>query len=375
MAAFVVFEMQTASSEEILIRWKLKLKLKIENKKNRMTKKLKLSALALMVAAAAVTAQAQDTLLQAVSVNFTFYSQGKSMVTSSGNTNNFVDHQGFGIKDLIKALGVSYVSGDVLARSTPTPIYTTNIVPGTVTNLIITNISTSTEIVSNAILFLGASNYIGDTNVTFGTNIVLIGGVPVTLGTNYATVGTNLVLSPASTAAPMLIGTNTTVTTTNLTNAAGFVVGTNYTFVNNTVNVVTTNKTGPGTWVIYNTGTKTTTPIPTNVFFDIHTEVVYKSPTNLAYMHGETIKHDGEIDFGSTDEIRALVLSNSTTQIRLDGYAHGHLVPVSLGTTATAPVVYSQDYHWFGNGSGLISNTVPSVISGEISEGFFKLLK
>lgn len=338
-----------------------------------MNTKLKQSMLALLIAASTLTVRAQDTLLQAVTVDFTFYSQGTPVSNSSGGTNNVVDHQGFGIRDLIRTLSASgtFNPGDILVRVTPTPIYVTNIVPVSTTNLVLTNISTSTEIVSNAILFLGVSNYIGTTNVTFGTNIVAIDGVDVTLGTNSATVSNNATLS-SGTANPMFIGTNTTVTMTNLTNAAGYITGTNYTFVINAVNIVTNNKTGAGSWAVYNRGTLT--PISTNVYFDIHTDSVYTSPTNLAYVHGEIIRHNGEINFGTTDEIRTLILSNSTMQIKLDGYAKGHLVPVSLGGTATSPVVYSQNYTWIGNGSGIISNTVPSVISGGIIEGFYKLL-
>ncbi len=322
--------------------------------------------LALLVAASALTVHAQDDLLQALSVQFTFYTQGPPVANHAGGTNYIAEKQSFGTKDLIRTVSASgtFSAGDTLSRLTPTPIYVTNLVPVSTTNLILTNISTSTEIVSNALLFGSDSNFIGDTNVTFGTNIVLVGGVSVTIGTNFATVGTNL--------PPLAIGTNTSVTTSNLTNAAGYIVGTNYTFVMNEVNIVTNNKTGPGAWVVYNTHTKTTTPISTNVYFDIHTAAVYSSPTNLAYVHGENIRHNGEIQFGTTDEIRTLILSNSTMRIKLNGYAKGRLVPVSLGGGA---VVYSQDYHWTGGGSGIISNTTPSVITGEITEFFYKLLK
>jgi hypothetical protein len=330
-----------------------------------MNKKLKIAALAMMAAASAVTAQAQDSLVQAVSVGLTFYSQGTPVVHSSGVTNNVVVKQSFGTKDLIKAItGAAPGRGDILARVTPTEVVVnvTNLVPVSTNTLVITNISTSLAI-SNAFILNGVSNYIGNTNVTFGTNIVVIGGIPVTLGTNAAIIATPAGISN-------FLGTNTTVTSTSLTNS------TNYAFVANTLNVTTvTNKTGKGSWVIYNTSTKTSTPIPTNVYFDIHTAVVYHSPTNLAYVHGETIKHNGEIEFGSTDEIRTLVLSNATMQIRLAGFASGHLVPVSLGRTVTSPVVDSQDYHWSGEGSGLVSNSVPTVISGNVQEGYFKLLQ
>jgi hypothetical protein len=337
-----------------------------------MNKKLKLSALALIVAAAAVTAHAQTNLLQAVSVDFTFYSQGTPVVNSSGGTNNVVDHQGFGIKDLIAAVkGSAFSHGDILARLTPVPIYATNLVQVSTTNLVISNSSTSTLTVTNGVFFDGISNNILNSNVFFGTNVVDINGTNVTLGTNTA-----IVVGGGNTNALSFdIGTNTTVTTTILTNAAGYNVGTSNYFVIYAVNVITNNQARTGSWIIYNTLAKTTNAISTNVYFDIHTDTVYTSPTNLAYVHGETIRHNGEINFGTTDEIRTLILSNSTTQIKMEGYAHGHVVPVSLGGTPTSPVVYSQDYQWTGNGSGIISNTVPTVIAGDVSEDYLKLLK
>lgn len=238
----------------------------------------------------------------------------------------------------------------------------TNLVPTATNTLVITNESSTNLIVSNYFIFGSVSNYIGNTNYSFGTNIVYIGGAAVTLGTNIL-----FISSPS--ASTNDLGTNTTVTTTSTTNS------TNYTFVANTLNVTTvSNTTGPGSWAIYNLGTKALTAIPTNVYFDIHTDLVYDDGTNAAYTHGENIKHDGEIQYGTTDEIRTLVFSNATMNIKLAGYAHGHLVPVTLSGTGT-DVVHSQDYNWTGSGSGVISNTVPTVIAGDISEQYFKLLK
>lgn len=77
--------------------------------------KLKLSALAMMVGAVAVTAQAQDSLLQDVSVNFTLFTQGPPVVNAAGGTNYVAEKQGFGIKDLIKAItGSTANRGDAL---------------------------------------------------------------------------------------------------------------------------------------------------------------------------------------------------------------------------------------------------------------------
>jgi hypothetical protein len=129
---------------------------------------------------------------------------------------------------------------------------------------------------------------------------------------------------------------------------------------------VTTNGTlGTGSWVIYNKGT--ITPISTNVYFDIYTDDAYGG-TNRAYVHGETIMKDHVIKFGTTEEIRTLVLSNSVWQIKAQGYAHGHLVPVSLGGS---DVAYSQDYDWHGNGSGTTTNSDVVVIKGDITENYF----
>ncbi len=55
-----------------------------------MNARLKLTVLALLIAAPGMTAHAQTNLLQAVTVGFTFYSQGAPVITSSG-TNNVVD--------------------------------------------------------------------------------------------------------------------------------------------------------------------------------------------------------------------------------------------------------------------------------------------
>jgi hypothetical protein len=328
--------------------------------------------LALFATAAAVAVHAQSTnLLQTVTVEFTAYSQGTPATTANGDVVNIVNHSSFGTKDLISALSASGTvnKGDMLVRETPVTnvvIYVTNLVPVGNTNLVITNISTSLEVVSNDLIFGGVTTYIGNTNVTYGTNILVIDGASVTIGSNTATYGTNV----------LAIGTNTTVTMTTLTNAAGEITGTSNYFVINALNVTpsTTNKLGTASWVIYNTKTTPkTTPISTNVYFDIHTDNIY-GLTNSAYIHGETIKANGEIKFGTTDEIRTLTLSNSMAQIRLVGYAHGVIVPVSLGTTASAEVVDSQNYKWTGSGSGVISkDATPAVIDGNITEIYFKL--
>lgn len=341
---------------------------------------IKITALALLTAATALTVHAQDDLLQALSVSFTIYTQGTPISNSSGGTNNVVDKQSFGTKDLIAAVtGNAFTNGELLVRVTPTPILVTNITAIGSTNLILTNISTSTEIVSNALLFDGTSNYIGATNITFGTNIVDIGGTNVTVGTNSVTAGTNATLS-SGTVNPFPIGTNTTMTVSNITNASGYVVGTNYTITTNALTVITNIKTGDGWWGTYNTKTKAgPTPISTNVHFSVTTEDVYADTNNIAaYVHGETVRKNGEINFGTTDAIRTLVLSNSTMQIRLRGYAKGHLVAVSLTSPPTAgSTVYSQDYIWDAAGSG-ISNAVPVtplVVEGGVVEAFYKLHK
>jgi hypothetical protein len=335
-----------------------------------MTKKLKLSAWTLLAAAATVTAQAQTNLLQSVTVAFTYFSQGAPVPTSTG-TNNVVNKNNLTTKELIGILSPGgFQSGDVLARATPVtnvPVTVTNLSTVSTTNLVITNTNPSLESPAlNAVLFGSTSNYIGTTNVTFGTNIVAVDGTNVTMGTNSVTIGTNVLIP--------VIGTNTTVTTTILTNAFGNSVGTNYAFVINALvpGQTTTNKLGTASWVIYNPANHgTITPISTNLLFNIYTDTVYDDGTNLAYMHGENIKKNGVIQFGTTDEIRALVLSNSTWNIKARGYAHGHVVAVSLGGS---DVVYSQDYLWDGSGSGVISNT-PIVIDGLISEQYFKMLK
>jgi hypothetical protein len=232
--------------------------------------------------------------------------------------------------------------------------------------LVITNESTSEESVSNY-LILGANApvFIGDTNVTYGTNTEVLDGQTVTLGTNAATVGANT----------YVVGTNTTVTTIPLTNGVGNPVGTSNIFVSNTLtnSVSPTNKLGTASWQIYNNnkGHPTLTPISTNVTFNIYTDQVYGDGTNSALVHGQIVGRNGVIRFGTTDEIRTLVLSNSTWTIKLQGYANGRYVPVSLGGS---DVVYSQSYNWFGSGSGT-SNSVPVILDGFIDEDFLKELK
>jgi hypothetical protein len=335
---------------------------------NIMIKKLKISALALFATAAAVTARADTNLLQGVTVAFTVYTQGTPSATK-----NIVNQASFGTKALIESISASGTvnTGDVLARVTPvtnTVVDVTNLLQVSTTNLVITNTSTSNTNIAYEVIFGGVTNAIGTTNVVFGNNIVAIDGTNVTIGTNTATIGTN-------SATPLIIGTNTSVTVSTLTNSIGEVTGTNYAFVINALNPVptATNKLGAAYWAIFNP--KTTpkiTPISTNVLFDIHTDEVYQDGTNLAYLHGEKIKNDGQIESGTTDEIRSLTLSNSTMQIRLEGYAHGSIVPVSLGTTLSAEVVNSQDYHWTGSGSGT-SNLATMVITGNVTETYFKL--
>ena len=105
-------------------------------------------------------------------------------------------------------------------------------------------------------------------------------------------------------------------------------------------------------------------------------DLVYQDGTNAAKIHGEVIRNDGEIRYGVTDEIRTLILSNSTWQIQLRGYAHGHVVPVSLGDDASATVVYSGDYAWTGSGSGVNNtNSACFVMDGGITEDYIELLK
>jgi hypothetical protein len=333
---------------------------------DRMIKKLKLSALALLTGAAAMPAHAETNLLQTVSVALTAYAQGTPSATQ-----NFINQFAFSTKTLIKAISASgtFNTGDLLVRVTPVTnvvVDVTNLTQISTTNLVITNTS-STNLNYN-LTFGGVTTNIGDTNVTFGADVVDIGGgTNVTLGTNTASIGTNL---PA-----LIIGTNTTVTVTTVTNGAGEIIGTNYAFAINALSTVATatNTLGTASWAIYNKKTSPSlTPISTNVLFDIHRDEVYGDGTNLAYVHGEKIKANGEIEFGTTEEIRTLILSNSIGQVKLEGYAHGRVVPVSLGKTAAAPVVYSQNYNWTGSGSG-ITNDAIVIINGTISESFLGL--
>lgn len=241
----------------------------------------------------------------------------------------------------------------------------TNLAVLSTTNLVLTNISTSLEAISSVVLYGGASNYIGGTPLTFGTDIVNYDGTNVTAGTNVATSGTNT----------FIIGTNTTVVATVLTNQIGEDVGTNYAFAINAIYTVpgTTNTLGAASWAIFNKNTNPQlTPLNTNVLFNIYTARVHDDGTNLAYVHGEVTGANHVIRYGTTDEIRVMVLSNSIWNIRLTGYAHGHVVPISLGGS---DVVYSHNYNWFGNGSGTTTNITADVITGDISEDYFKFLK
>lgn len=339
-----------------------------------MTLKLKQCCCGLLIGASAFTVQAQSNLLQDVTVAFTAYYQAPNVVNSTG-TNYFVGQFFFGTKTLIQAISATgtFNSGDILARATPvtnTVVYTTNLVAVSFTNLLLTNISTSLGAVSNVVLFGSTSNYIDNGNLAFGTNILDVKGTNVTAGTNTATVisGTNAGLT-------FDIGTNTTVTTTVLTNSVGQVTGTNYAFFINALAVSpsSTNVLGTPFWAIYNPkSTPALTPISTNTYFDIHTAVVYGDTNQLADIHGETVAKNGVIKSGITDEIRVLVLTNSIWHIRLQGYSHGHDVPVSLGGGVTAT---SHDYSWPGNGSGTTTNSTVVVMDGDVTEDYFKLLK
>lgn len=186
-----------------------------------MTKTLKSIVLATLAATTAISAKADTTnLLQNVSVAFVIYSQGAPVVKGD-NTNNIVDKGAFGTKALIAAVSQSgaFLPGDELVRATPVtnePVEVTNLVPVGTNTLVITNTSTSTLTVSNELILNGGSAIpISNLNVTFGTDSEVIGGVTVTLGTNIATNSiTNLI-----------VGTNTTVTATILTNEGGYLVG------------------------------------------------------------------------------------------------------------------------------------------------------
>ena len=336
-----------------------------------MTNKLKISALALLAAAAATAASAETNLLQEVSVTFQYYSQGPTNVTSSGATNYTVNGPDrFGTKNLIGILSTNgFQSGDVLARATPVTnliVVGTNLVPFGTNTLVITNTSTSEESISNDLILNGGTPiYIGDTNVTFGTNTEVIDGQTVTLGTNMATAG---VLN-------LTVGTNTTVTTIPVTNGVGNNVGSSNIFISYDLVLTnqSTNTLGTASWVIYNKhSTPQITPINSNVLFEIHTDKVYGDTNVSALVHGEQITKQNVVKFATTDEIRTLVLSNGTWNIQLQGFSHGHVTPVSLGGT---DIVYIPDYSWTGGGSGL-SNGVPIVLDGlGITENYFKFLK
>jgi hypothetical protein len=340
-----------------------------------MNKRLELSALALLAAAAAATANAQTNLLQSVSVEFVIYSQGPTNVVS-GRTNYTVNDSGrFGTRELIGIVSSNgYHSGDVLARATPVTnvaVEVTNLVPIFTNIVVISNASTSLEAVTNELSISsingGAFANIGNDTVTFGANTTtnLIDGATVAVGTNTATYG------PTS----QSIGTNTTVTTITLTNADGYAIGTSNIFIsyNLETSSTATNKLGTPSWVIYNdhNGKPAITPISTNLLFDIRRDLIY-GLTNSAYVHGETIRSNNVIRYGTTDEIRTLLLSNGVWNIRLQGYAHGRVVSVSLGGT---DVVYSQDYTWDGDGSGATTNSTPIILDGDIREMYFKYLK
>lgn len=136
---------------------------------------------------------------------------------------------------------------------------------------------------------------------------------------------------------------------------------------------VTNGVTSTPSWVVFNKNTiPQITPISTNVDFDTHTDYAYGDGTNLAFVHGETITRTYELKYGTTDEIRTLILSNSTWQVKLVGYAHGHVVPLSLPGN---DLVYSSDYNWKGSGSGTSTNSTVVVMNGTIAETYFKTEK
>jgi len=335
-----------------------------------MNKRLKLSALALLAAAAAA-ANAETNLLQSVSVDFAIYSQGPTNVVS-GRTNYMVNGPGrFGTRELIGIVSSNgFQSGDVLARATPVtnvPVEVTNLVPSGTIIVVITNTSTSLEAVSNELSISdvngGSNTPIGADTVTFGANTTLtdIDGTNVAVGTNTATYGVTSVV----------IGTNTTVSTVILTNADGYNVGSSniFTSYNLETSSTTTNALGTPSWVIFNGGK--ITPISTNVCFNIYTDKIYGMTNDEAIVHGQQITKNEVIKYGTTDEIRTLILSNGDWNIKLQGYSHGHYVPVSLGGS---DVVYSQDFTWDGNGSGATTNSTPIVIDAGIREVYFKFL-
>jgi hypothetical protein len=346
-----------------------------------MNKNLKLTVLALLVTAAAVTAHAKTTnLLQSVTVSLNVYSQGTAVVTTSG-TKGVINHSILTTKALIQALKSSgtFNSGDVLVRVTPVPGYVTNLVPGSTTNLLITNESLVFGTVSNYFIINGDTPgiAISNTPVAFGTNIVVIDDTNVTLGLNTATVGDGTNIGASDLPNPLPIGSNTTVTLTTLTNAAGQIDGTNYVFVNNTLDVVSiTNNPRESSWAIFNKNSDPElTPIPTNILFDIRTELVYDDGTNRAYMNGEKTNNNGRIGGGSTGQIRTLVLSNGNWNIRLQGYAAGSVENIVVGPTSSS-FVYCPVDSWTGNGSGTTNNnSTPVIINGSIHESYYAVLK
>jgi len=343
-----------------------------------MIKNLKLSALALMIAAAAMMTQAKTTnLLQSVSVAFTIYAQGTPVAISSG-TKNVINHYAFATKDLIQALKATgtFNQGDILVRVTPIPGYLTNLVAVSTNILLLTNTSTSTLSVSNELILNGgAPVLIGYSNVVFGTNIAVIGGVPVTLETNFATViDTNGTTTNGLT---VEVGTNTTVTTSALFNTNGYLVGTNYVFVNNSLNLVSiTNRPPESYWAIYNkNASPVLTLIPSTTLFDIRTDRLHGDGTNLAYLNGETFNKNGREQGGTTEEVRTLVFSNSTWNIRLNGDASASAV-VNLEVNSTlASLVYSPDYSWTAGGSGTTTNSAPVIVKGTIREWYYSVLR
>lgn len=332
------------------------------SRKISMKRVLKYAVLAVLAVAAAISAKAETNLLQAVTVDLLYFSQGPTNV-NDGVTNYTVNGPiRLDTKYLINALSTNgYKSGDVLVRATPVTnvtVYVTNLVPTSTNTLLITNESTSEETVSNYLIFnSGSPVLIGNTNLSFTTNAS---------GSNSLTVAVYGVDM-------LTVGTNATESSVELTNQVGNVVGTSYTFVNNTLNPVATgvNSLGTATWDIYNSVHHLLSPISTNVYFDIHTDDTYGLTNVPARVHGEQVTHQNVIKFRTTDEIRTLVLSNTTVNLKLVGYAHGHLASVALGGGAVGTV---QDYSWVGSGSGTITN-YPDVLTGGITEQYYKFLK
>ena len=262
----------------------------------------------------------------------------------------------------------TFTNGQELVRATPitnAPVPVTNLTVVATNVLTLTNTSTSTLSVSNEVSLNGDTlTPVGDTNLVFSTNTE-------TIGSNVVTIGTNIVLAGTNTNVTYNVGTNTTVTSAILTNAAGVDVGTNYTFISYTLTTsnASTNILGTPSWYIYtpkphNKGTLAA--LSTNVLFNIYTDHVHDDGTNLARIHGETVTKNLLIKFGTTDEIRTFVVSNATLNVKLEGYAQGKYIHVILGGGASS---YSQNYNWTGNGSGT-SNTTALVITGTIDEDY-----